>query len=169
MLLSPYIPPFPSPTVFTVWRPSFFMQLHSTPLYGEPGPHYWALMMFPLFCYRKTKILETKLSHNDQVYTCAILYLCTYNYIYCVHIMYNSWESLWQQGDQTSQSWGKSTLNIYWKDWCWSWNSSIFGHLMQTADSLEKSLLLGKIEGRRRREQQKITGWHHQWKRHELG
>ena len=26
-----------------------------------------------------------------------------------------------------------------------------FGHLMQTADSLEKSLVLGKIEGRRRR------------------
>ena len=27
-----------------------------------------------------------------------------------------------------------------------------FGHLMQTADSLEKSLMVGKIEGRRRRE-----------------
>ena len=26
-----------------------------------------------------------------------------------------------------------------------------FGHLMQTADSLEKSLMLGKIEGRRRK------------------
>ena len=26
-----------------------------------------------------------------------------------------------------------------------------FGHLMQTADSLEKSLMLGKIEGIRRR------------------
>jgi len=27
-----------------------------------------------------------------------------------------------------------------------------FGHLMQKADSLEKTLMLGKIEGRRRRE-----------------
>ena len=27
-----------------------------------------------------------------------------------------------------------------------------FGHLMQRADSLEKTLMLGKIEGRRRRE-----------------
>ena len=26
-----------------------------------------------------------------------------------------------------------------------------FGHLMQRADSLEKTLMLGKIEGRRRR------------------
>ena len=31
-----------------------------------------------------------------------------------------------------------------------------FGHLMQTADSLEKSLMLGKIEGRRRRGRQRM-------------
>ena len=31
-----------------------------------------------------------------------------------------------------------------------------FGHLMQTDDSLEKSLMLGKIEGRRRRGLQRI-------------
>ena len=31
-----------------------------------------------------------------------------------------------------------------------------FGHLMQRADSLEKSLMLGKIEGRRRRGRQKM-------------
>ena len=34
-----------------------------------------------------------------------------------------------------------------------------FGHLMQRIDSLEKTLLLGKTEGRRRRRQ---VGWHHQ-------
>ena len=33
-----------------------------------------------------------------------------------------------------------------------------FGHLMQSADSLEKILKLGKIEGRRRRGQQR-TRW----------
>ena len=31
-----------------------------------------------------------------------------------------------------------------------------FGHLMQTADSLEKSLMLGKIEGRRRMGHQRM-------------
>ena len=31
-----------------------------------------------------------------------------------------------------------------------------FGHLMQRTDSLEKTLILGKIEGRRRREQQRM-------------
>ena len=33
-----------------------------------------------------------------------------------------------------------------------------FGHLMQRADSLEKALMLGKIEGRRRRGRQRM-GW----------
>ena len=33
-----------------------------------------------------------------------------------------------------------------------------FGHLMRKADSFEKTLMLGKIEGRRRRGRQR-TGW----------
>ena len=37
-----------------------------------------------------------------------------------------------------------------------------FGHLMRRADSFERSLMLGKIEGRRRRgRQDKMVGWHH--------
>ena len=42
-----------------------------------------------------------------------------------------------------------------------------FGHLMRTVDSLEKTLMLGKTEGRRRRRQKKeatedeMVGWHH--------
>ena len=40
----------------------------------------------------------------------------------------DSWESLEQQGNQTSRSLRKSTLNIHWKDWCWSWGSSSLGH-----------------------------------------
>ena len=35
-------------------------------------------------------------------------------------------------------------------------NTLSFCHLMQTADSLEKSLILGKTEGRRRREHQRM-------------
>ena len=56
------------------------------------------------------------------------------------------WESLGLQGDQTSPS----TLNIHWKDWCWSWNSDTWATMWRT-DSLEKTLILGKIEGGRRR------------------
>ena len=33
-----------------------------------------------------------------------------------------------------------------------------FGHLMRRADSLEKTLMLGKIEGRKKRERQRIRG-----------
>ena len=36
----------------------------------------------------------------------------------------DSWESLRLQGDQTSQSYRKSVLNIHCKVWCWSWNSN---------------------------------------------
>ena len=37
-----------------------------------------------------------------------------------------------------------------------------FGHLMRRANSLEKTLMLGKIEGGRRRGQQdEMVGWHH--------
>ena len=35
-------------------------------------------------------------------------------------------------------------------------NVQYLGHLMQTVDSLEKSLILGKIEGRRRRGCQRL-------------
>ena len=42
-------------------------------------------------------------------------------------------------------------ISLHWKNWCWSWNSNTKLHLMQRTDSLEKTLMLGKIEGRRRR------------------
>ena len=36
----------------------------------------------------------------------------------------DSWEFLEQQANQTSQCWKKSTLNIHWRDWCWSLSSN---------------------------------------------
>ena len=43
-----------------------------------------------------------------------------------------------------------------------------FGHLIRRADSFEKTLMLGKIEGRRRRGQQRMAGWHHRLDGHEF-
>ena len=45
-----------------------------------------------------------------------------------------------------------------------------FGHLMQRADSLEKTLMLGKTDGRSRRGRQMIemVGWHHGLSGHEF-
>ena len=65
----------------------------------------------------------------------------------------DSWESLRLQGDQISHpqghhSWiftGRLMLNLKFQS---------FGHPMRWTDSLEKTLMLGKIEGRRRR-----AGW----------
>ena len=44
-----------------------------------------------------------------------------------------------------------------------------FAHLMQRADSFEKTLMLGKIEGRRRRgmTEDEMVGWHHRLNGHE--
>ena len=45
-----------------------------------------------------------------------------------------------------------------------------FGHLMQRADSLERTLMLGKIEGRRKgMTEDEMVGWHHQLNGYEFG
>ena len=45
-----------------------------------------------------------------------------------------------------------------------------FGHLMRRADSFEKILMLGKIEGRRRRgsTEDEMVGWYHGVNGHEF-
>ena len=62
----------------------------------------------------------------------------------------DSWASLGLQGDPRSPSYRKSVLNIHWKDWCWSWNSNTLATWCEELTSLEKTLMLGKIESRRR-------------------
>ena len=69
------------------------------------------------------------------------------------------WKRLWRvpwTARRSNQSILKSVLNIHWKDRCWRWNSN-FGHLMRRTDSLKKTLMLGKIEGRRRRGWQRMS------------
>ena len=45
-----------------------------------------------------------------------------------------------------------------------------FGYLMQRADSFEKTLMLGKTEGRRRgMTENEMVGWHHRLNGHEFG
>ena len=43
-----------------------------------------------------------------------------------------------------------------------------FGHLMLRANSLEKTLKLGKFEGRKVITEDKTVGWHHQLNAHEF-
>ena len=42
------------------------------------------------------------------------------------------------------------------------------GHQMQRTDSLEKTLMLGKTEGRRRRGEDEVVGWHPRLSGHEF-
>ena len=80
----------------------------------------------------------------------------------------NFWESLGLQGDQTSQSQRKSTMNIHWKDWCWSWRSN-------TSPDV-KNWLTGKdpVAGKDRRQEEKGTtedemaGWHYRLNGHDF-
>ena len=68
----------------------------------------------------------------------------------------DSWESLGLGVDQRCQSQRKSVLNIHWKVWADPWKVQYFGHLMRRTESLQKTLMLGKIEGRRRRGRQRM-------------
>ena len=46
-----------------------------------------------------------------------------------------------------------------------------FGHLMRTADSFEKTLMLGKIRGQNEKgtTEDEMVGWHHRLNGHEFG
>ena len=45
-----------------------------------------------------------------------------------------------------------------------------FGHLIRRVDSLEKTLMLGKIEGKRKKRatEDEMVGWHHRLNGHEF-
>ena len=62
----------------------------------------------------------------------------------------DSWESLGLQGDPTSPSWRRSVFGCSLERLMLKLKPQNFGHLIWRADSLEKTLMLGKIEGRRR-------------------
>jgi len=65
----------------------------------------------------------------------------------------DSWESLGLQSDPTSPFWRRSALGFL---WMLKLKLQSFGHLMRRVDSLEKTLMLGGIGGRRRRGWQRM-------------
>ena len=66
-----------------------------------------------------------------------------------------TWDSLGQQGDQTSLMLKEINSEYSLEGLMRKLKLQYFGHLMWRADSLEKPLMLGEIEGKRR-EQQKM-------------
>ena len=80
------------------------------------------------------------------------------NWCFWTVVLEKSWESLGLQGDTASPFWRRSVLGVLWKEWKLKLKLKLqyFGHLMWRADSLEKTLMLGGIGGRRRRGQQRM-------------
>ena len=68
----------------------------------------------------------------------------------------DSWESLGLQGDPTSPFWRRSALGVLLEGMMLKLKLQYFDHLMQRVDSLEKTLMLGGIGGRRRRGWQRM-------------
>ena len=70
------------------------------------------------------------------------------------------WESLGLQGDQTSQSQRKLTLDNSMEGLMLKLKLQYFGYLVRRTDTLEKLSMLGKIEGKRRKGQQRMRWLH---------
>ena len=73
------------------------------------------------------------------------------------------------QGDQTNQSWRKSTLNIHWKDWCWNWSSNTLATWLEEPTHWKRpwcwARLRTKGEGAAENE---MVRWHHWLNGHEF-
>ena len=85
----------------------------------------------------------------------------------------DSWESLGQQGDQTSNTKRKSTLNVHWKDWCWSWNSNTLVTWCEELTHWKRPwcwerLRAGGEGGNREWTENEMVGWHHRFSGHEF-
>ena len=50
----------------------------------------------------------------------------------------------------------------------WKLKLQYFGHLMQRADSLEKTLMLRKTEGRKETSEDEMVGWYHRLHGHKF-
>ena len=72
----------------------------------------------------------------------------------------DSWQSLGLRGDPSSPFWRRSALGISLEGMMLKLKLQYFGHLMRRVDSLDKTLMLGGIGGRRRRGWQRMR-WHH--------
>ena len=62
----------------------------------------------------------------------------------------------WTAGSSNQPLLKDINLNTHWKDWCWSWSSDTLATFWEETDPLKMTLMLWKIEGRRRRGQRRM-------------
>ena len=73
----------------------------------------------------------------------------------------DSWESLGLQGDPTSQSQRKSILNIHWKDWSSSWNSSTLATWCKELTHVKRPWSWERLKQKKGMTVDEMVGWHH--------
>ena len=71
----------------------------------------------------------------------------------------DSWESLGQQGDPTSQFWRKSVLNVHWKEWCWSWNSNTLATWCEEPNYWKRPWYSDRLKAGREGDDRGWDGW----------
>ena len=71
----------------------------------------------------------------------------------------DTWECLGLQGDQTSQSERKSTLNIHWKDWYWSWNSNTLATWCEEWTNWKRPWCWGRLRAGGEEDDRWWDGW----------
>ena len=62
----------------------------------------------------------------------------------------------WTAGSSNQSLLKDINLNMHWKDWCWNWSSNTLATFWEETDPLKMTLMLWKIEGRRRRGQRRM-------------
>ena len=71
------------------------------------------------------------------------------------------WRKLWRvpwPAGRSNQSYRQSTLNIHWKDWCWSWSSNTVATWCEELTYLKRPML-GKIEVGGEGDDRRWDGW----------
>ena len=116
--------------------------------------HVVKAMVFPVVMYSSKSWIRKRLSVEE-----LMLSNCD--------VGKDFWESLAQQVDQTSQSKRKSTLNIHWKGWYWSWNSSTLATWFKEL-AQQKNSDAEKDSGQKRATENEMVGWYHWLHGHEF-
>ena len=65
----------------------------------------------------------------------------------------------WTAGNQTSQFYRKSVLNIHWKDWCWSWNSNTLATWCKKPTHLKRPWCWERLKAGGKRDDRGWDGW----------
>ena len=90
------------------------------------------------------------------------------NWCFQTVVLEKTWDSLEQQKDQTSQSWRKSTLNIYWRAWCWSWNSNTLATWCKEPIHWKRPWCWDRLKVGEGDEEGEMIEWHHWLNGHEF-